>query len=120
MRVAASRGRPATFQRIGEQQLKQYLKLTLIGFVAVAFALTARLAHAQDPLPSWNDGPAKKAIVAFVKAVTDKGGKSYVPQAHRIATFDQDGTLWVEQPAYAQAMFALNRVGVLAPQHPEW
>ena len=76
--------------------------------------------QAADVLPSWNDGPAKKAIVAFVKAVAERGGKSYVPQANRIATFDQDGTLWVEHPAYAQAMFALDRAGVLAPQHPEW
>jgi phosphoglycolate phosphatase-like HAD superfamily hydrolase len=71
-------------------------------------------------LSSWNDGPSKQAIVAFVKAVTDRSGSNYVAPEDRIATFDQDGTLWVEQPLYAQAMFALARVHELAPQHPEW
>src|SRR5262245_9176779 len=71
-------------------------------------------------LPSWNDGPAKKSIVEFVKAVTTKGGKDYVPPAERIATFDNDGTLWSEQPGYFQVFFALDRVKALAPQHPEW
>jgi phosphoserine phosphatase len=71
-------------------------------------------------LPSWNDGPSKQAIVSFVNKVTDKSGTSYVPPEDRIATFDQDGTLWVEHPLYAQAVFALTRVHELAPQHPEW
>jgi phosphoglycolate phosphatase-like HAD superfamily hydrolase len=100
--------------------MKPNSKLTLIGFVAIALAFTATVVRAQDPLPSWNEGPAKKAIVAFVKAVTDRGGKSYVPPADRIATFDQDGTLWVEYPSYAQAMFGLDRLRMLALQHPEW
>ena len=72
------------------------------------------------PLSSWNDGSAKQAILDFVKATTDRTSESYVPPADRIATFDQDGTLWVEQPLYTQAMFALYRVHALAPQHPEW
>ena len=75
---------------------------------------------ATEPLPSWNDGPSKARIVAFVRAVTESTGKDYVPPAERIAVFDNDGTLWTEQPAYFQLMFALDRVKALAPQHPEW
>jgi hypothetical protein len=77
-------------------------------------------AQGQDPLSAWNEGPAKQAIVNFVQRVTDKSSPEYVPPAHRIATFDQDGTLWVEHPLYTQAMFALDRVRDLAPKHPEW
>jgi len=78
-------------------------------------------AHAQpDPLPSWNEGPAKQAILHFVKATTSKTSPQLVPPEERIATFDQDGTLWVSHPLYAQAMFALDRVHALAPKHPEW
>jgi phosphoserine phosphatase len=88
--------------------------------VAAALALAATGAGAQDPLPSWNDGAAKKAIVQFVRDVTDRGGASFVPPDARIATFDNDGTLWAEQPMYVQLLFALDRVKALAPQHPEW
>jgi phosphoglycolate phosphatase-like HAD superfamily hydrolase len=77
-------------------------------------------AASQDPLPSWNDGSTKRAIVEFVHAVTDKNGKDYVEPAERIAVFDNDGTLWVEYPMYTQALFAFDRVKALAPQHPEW
>jgi phosphoserine phosphatase len=88
---------------------------------AVALGVSAWSAQAaEDPLPSWNDGPAKQAIVEFVETVTTEGGADYVAPADRIATFDQDGTLWVEHPLYTQAMFALDRVVELAPQHPEW
>jgi phosphoglycolate phosphatase-like HAD superfamily hydrolase len=73
-----------------------------------------------DPLPSWNDGPAKQAIVDFVKTTTDKSNPKFVAPEDRIATFDQDGTTWVEQPIYSQVLFAFDRVGALAPQHPEW
>jgi phosphoglycolate phosphatase-like HAD superfamily hydrolase len=73
-----------------------------------------------DPLPSWNDGPAKQSIVAFVQTVIDRGGPQFVPLEHRIATFDNDGTLWSEQPIYFQFAFALARVKALAPKHPEW
>ena len=73
-----------------------------------------------DPLPSWNDGPAKTAIVEFVEAVTAEGGPDYVPPAERIAVFDNDGTLWSEQPIYVQLAFALDRIKALAPEHPEW
>ena len=78
-------------------------------------------AHAQsDPLPSWNDTAPKKAIVAFVEKVTKDGAPDFVPVDQRIATFDNDGTLWVEQPVYTQFAFALDRIKALAPQHPEW
>ena len=73
-----------------------------------------------DPLPSWNDGPAKQSIFGFVEKVTKEGSPSFVPVSERIATFDNDGTLWCEQPAPVQAYFALDRVKSLAPQHPEW
>ena len=75
---------------------------------------------AADPLPSWAKGPAKSAIVDFVEAVTQEGGKDYVPPAERIATFDNDGTLWVEYPMYTQFLFAVEGVKKLAPKHPEW
>ena len=73
-----------------------------------------------DPLPSWNDGPAKKAVMEFVAKVTKEGGPDFVPVAERIATFDNDGTLWCEQPMPVQFYFAFDRVKALAPQHPEW
>jgi phosphoserine phosphatase len=79
-------------------------------------ALLAAPALAGDPLPSWNDGPTKSAILDFVKLVTEKG----VPVEKRIATFDNDGTLWAEKPYYFQLQFALDRVKALAPKHPEW
>jgi len=71
-------------------------------------------------LPSWNDGPVRQAIVDFVEAVTTPGGKDFVPGDQRVAVFDNDGTLWAEQPMYFQAFFAFDRVHALAPQHPEW
>src|SRR5690349_14686009 len=77
-------------------------------------------AAAVDPLPSWNDGPAKTAISAFVARVTTTGGAEFVPASERIAVFDNDGTLWTEQPIYVQLAFALDRVRALVPQHPEW
>jgi phosphoserine phosphatase len=75
---------------------------------------------AADPLPSWNEGPTKTALLEFVTAVTDEKSKDYVPPAERIAAFDNDGTLWVEYPMYTQALFAFDRIKSLAPQHPEW
>ena len=73
-----------------------------------------------DPLASWNDGPAKQSILGFVAKVTVESSPDFVPRAERIATFDNDGTLWTEQPMYSQFLFALDRVKALAPQHPEW
>jgi len=85
-----------------------------------ALAFTANVAHAADHLPSWNDTAPKKAIVAFVEKVTKEGSPDFVPPNERIATFDNDGTLWAEQPMYFQLPFALDRVKALAAQHPEW
>ncbi len=86
----------------------------------VALGTGAVPARAADPLPSWNDGPSKQAILKFVADVTKEGAPDFVPPPERIATFDNDGTLWSEQPLYFQVAFALERVKVLAPQHPEW
>ena len=88
--------------------------------LALLAACVASAADAGDALPSWNDGPAKKAILEFVAAVTDENGVDYVEPAERVAVFDNDGTLWVEQPMYTQLAFAFERVKTLAPQHPEW
>src|SRR5882672_6101211 len=82
--------------------------------------LCAGAGYAAEPLPSWNDGTSKAGIVAFVRAVTDKSSKEFVPPEERIATFDNDGTLWAEQPMYFQFLFAIDRVKVLAPKNPEW
>ena len=92
----------------------------LTGFLAIIAVSTCPIANAAEPLPSWNDGPAKKAILEFVAAVTNEGGKDYVEPGKRIATFDHDGTLWVEYPMYTQVLFAFDRIKMLAPQHPEW
>ena len=76
--------------------------------------------RAKDPLPSWNDGEAKQSIISFVDRVTTEGSPDFVPVAERIATFDNDGTLWAEQPMYFQAFFIFDRIKTLAPKHPEW
>ncbi|HKB01575.1 MAG TPA: HAD family hydrolase [Gemmataceae bacterium] len=73
-----------------------------------------------DPLPSWNEGPSRKAVLDFVAKVTAKDSKSFIPPAERVAVFDNDGTLWSEQPMYFQLAFALDRVKALVPKHPEW
>jgi len=83
-------------------------------------AASAQAATTANPLPSWNDGATKQSILDFVAAVTREGSPDIVPPAERIATFDNDGTLWVEHPMYTQLAFALDRVKALAPQHPEW
>ena len=94
------------------------LALVLLAVLALVVASTPGLAA--DSLPSWNDGAAKTSIVEFVSKVTREDSPDFVPVAERIATFDNDGTLWVEQPIYAQFAFAFDRVKALAPQHPEW
>ena len=83
-------------------------------------ALPISLRAQTDPLPSWNDGATKQAIVTFVAQVTQQGGPDFVLPAERIATFDNDGTLWCEHPMYVQLVFALDRVKAMAPLHPEW
>jgi phosphoserine phosphatase len=94
---------------------------TLVLLLCWALAACAALpGPATDPLPSWNEGPAKARIVAFTRAVTDPAGRDFVPPAERIAVFDNDGTLWSEQPLYFQVQFVLDRVRELAPKHPEW
>ena len=93
-------------------------RLSLL-FVQLAL-LIAPTVRAADPLASWNDGKAKQAILDFVVKVTTQGSPEFVPVAERIAVFDNDGTLWSEQPMYVQLAFALDRVKELAPQHPEW
>jgi phosphoglycolate phosphatase-like HAD superfamily hydrolase len=88
--------------------------------LVAALAFTASAARADDPLLSWNDTAPKKAILAFVDKVTKEGSPDFVPPEERIATFDNDGTLWCEQPMYFQLFFALDRVKALARQHPDW
>jgi phosphoserine phosphatase len=91
----------------------RWLLLLLLGLAGHAQAQT-------DPLTSWHDGAAKARIVAFVKAVTEPGGKDFVAPPERVAVFDNDGTLWAEQPVYFQAFFIRDRIKALAPKHPEW
>ena len=86
----------------------------------LAVLVLAPSAWAQQPLPSWNDGLPKQRIVAFVKAVTDRNSTDYVAPAERVAVFDNDGTLWSEQPLYFQFVFMLEQVKAAAPKHPEW
>ena len=93
-------------------------RLLLIVFLALPTSLPAIAAG--NPLPSWHEGASRQAILDFVAKVTKKGGPDYVPPEERIAVFDNDGTLWSEQPAYFQFLFAIDRVKALAPQHPEW
>jgi hypothetical protein len=88
--------------------------------VAALPVISASRRQGNDPLRSWNDGAAKKAIVTFVDRVTREGGPDFVPVPARIAVFDNDGTLWSEQPIYFQVAFAFDRVKALAPQHPDW
>ncbi len=102
-------------------------RLFVVGLTAALVACTASApapgdeqAAVQDPLPSWDDGAAKQAIVDVVNRVTTPGGPEFVPEAERIATFDNDGTLWAEQPAYFQLAFAIDRVKAMASEHPDW
>jgi phosphoglycolate phosphatase-like HAD superfamily hydrolase len=97
-----------------------HTKNLIAAALAAALAFTAVIARAADPLPSWNDTAPKKAIVTFVEKVTKEGSPDFVPPNDRIATFDNDGTLWAEQPIYFQFLFAMDRIKALAPQHPEW
>jgi phosphoglycolate phosphatase-like HAD superfamily hydrolase len=96
-------------------------------FISLATWLTLLLAcqalaqpNVSDPLPSWNEGASKRAIVEFVRATTDRASKNYVPPEQRLATFDQDGTLWVSHPMYTQVVYCLDRVRKLAVSKPQW
>jgi hypothetical protein len=95
-------------------------RASVLSIVGLAFVSVAHVALADDPLPSWNDTASKKAIIDFVDRVTKEGSPDFVKPEERIATFDNDGTLWVEQPNYTQVAFAVDRLIAMAPQHPEW
>lgn len=99
---------------------KTGIAATILAGIAGGLVLVSAAVARDDPLPSWNDGAARQAIVSFVTAVTEEGGPDFVAPADRIATFDNDGTLWSEQPMYVQLAFALDRVRAMAPDHPEW
>jgi phosphoserine phosphatase len=96
------------------------MKPPMKSLVVITLAFITASLRAADPLPSWNDGAAKQAITAFVTKTTADGSADFVPPAERIATFDNDGTLWGEQPMYFQAFFIFDRIKQLAPTHPEW
>ena len=96
---------------------REFTALMLGG--AAALSLAGQANAESDPLPSWNEGPAKDAIVKFVHATTDAASPNFVPLAERIATFDQDGTLWVEHPIYTQLVFAFDRVPQVVKERPE-
>ena len=113
--------------------MEKLRKLNTILFVLLAFLIyscdtekqniqrdNSPVNSRQDPLPSWNEGKTKSAIIAFVNQVTDKSSTNFIPEKDRIATFDNDGNLWSEQPAYFQLFFAIDRVKAMADQHPEW
>lgn len=100
----------------GEAMMKTFMK---IGVWAIAVLLQAS-AWAADPLPSWENGPSRRAIIAFVEATTRAGSADFVPVPERIATFDNDGTLWAEQPVYFQVFFIMDRVRAMAADHPQW
>src|SRR6267154_1913044 len=98
------------------------MKPAIVKSLVVAVTLTVlslSLARADDPLASWNEGPAKQAILEFIKATTSQGSPQFVPPEARIATFDQDGTLWVEHPMYTQIVYCLERVPALVKEKPE-
>jgi phosphoglycolate phosphatase-like HAD superfamily hydrolase len=99
-----------------------FVSLRMVMFVLflIAIGVFAYSAEAADPLPSWNEGTAKRSIIDFVNRVTQSDSQDFVVPEQRIATFDNDGTLWSEQPMYFQLFFAMDRVKALAPEHPEW
>jgi haloacid dehalogenase-like hydrolase len=106
---------------LSRRQMLSVLALPLIsGSLLRPEVASAQAVTSDNPLPSWNDGPTKQAILDFVAAVTREGSPDFVSPAERIATFDNDGTLWVEHPMYTQLAFALDRVKAMAPMHPEW
>ena len=108
--------------RIGAVALSRRMLFALAAALfagSIGLQPTAAIAQA-DPLPSWNERPVKQSILKFVADVTREGSPSFVPPAQRIATFDNDGTLWAEQPIYFQVQFAMDRIKELAPRHPEW
>jgi hypothetical protein len=105
---------------VGTSWWRGVARWLVAGFVALGAAGCAGFSSTGDPLPSWADGPARQAIIAFVDDVTRDGSPNYVPPDQRIATFDNDGTLWVEQPMYTQFAFMIDQVKVAAPRNPQW
>ncbi|MGA9567970.1 MAG: hypothetical protein WBS19_20760 [Candidatus Korobacteraceae bacterium] len=97
-------------------KVRLILTFTFLAWLLTPFAV----AQSSDPLPSWNDGASKQAILNFVHATTDASSANFVPPEQRFATFDQDGTTWVEYPMYTQFIFAFERVAAMAPLHPAW
>ena len=100
--------------------IRRFAPMALIGVVLGGLGGLSAVAQDADPLPSWNDGPTKQSIVDFVTQVTTEGSPDYVAPQERIATFDNDGTLWVEQPIYTQFAFAMDRVKATANENPDW
>ncbi len=100
--------------------MRSIVRHWIISVASPLLMLTMATAQAAEALSSWNEGPAKAAILEFVGKVTKQGSPDFVPPPERIATFDNDGTLWAEQPMYFQLLFTLDRIKALAPRHPEW
>lgn len=103
--------------------MKNKIQFTILLFLSLSFCGQAQESKAMkfsDPLPSWNSGASKTAIINFVTKTTKEGSADFIPQADRIAVFDNDGTLWTEQPMYFQVAFAMDQIKAMAPQHPEW
>jgi phosphoglycolate phosphatase-like HAD superfamily hydrolase len=105
---------------VAEEEQTAMTHHPLLVTLLACWLATARIAQAAGELPSWNDGQAKQAITAFIAKVTKPGTPDFVPVAERIAVFDNDGTLWAEQPLYFQFLFAIDRVKALSSQHPQW
>lgn len=119
--IEKSHCRTAPIHRGETNFIASLVRIAGLAFLVTVVHVTDSLpALGQEPLRLWNDGPVKKSLLDFVSRVTTEGGPNFVPQAERIAVFDNDGTLWAEQPIYFQVQFALDRVKALAPQHPEW
>src|SRR5262249_30446747 len=105
---------------IGACMIAQWMKHLARAALVLAFCISSNGYAAEDPLPSWNDGPTKQSILDYVTRVTKEGGPDYVEPKDRLATFDNDGTLWIEQPMYNQFVFAIDVVRKKGNQHPEW
>ncbi len=100
--------------------MKVFLRKSLFIVATILFSSIVCALPSKDPLPSWNNNAVKQSIVAFVQEVTNKNNPNYVEPKNRIAAFDNDGTLWLEQPMYPEAIFSFDRIKVLAKEHPEW
>src|SRR6185369_12633140 len=119
---AIRKGRPFSrevYEQHGMKADSSFTRFVRLLTLGILLALAAPLHAQSDPLPSWNDGAAKKAIIEFVQATTTQGNARFVPPPERVATFDQDGTLWVEHPMYSQVMYCLDRVPAIVKAKPE-